>query len=194
MAGLGLLDHVPLDQNAIERQPELLNWLRDWMGEDFSEILMPEDWFRKGHRNGTHVWCPPPAVALAALEELAMSKLKRPYGVTHVVLVPRLMFNTWRRRFVKEVDLHFELPVGSIWSSNQHEPLVVRISFPLCRFSPWRLGQTGAMVEAQGALRCLSREGHVEYQHNLRELWTFARRIAGMSQRIPPEMLRSAPL
>ncbi len=67
-------------------------------------------WFR---RNGlgwgisqVSISAPPPAVGLIVLKELACSRLKHPWSSTHVVIIPRLLYQEeWRGWFEKEVDL-----------------------------------------------------------------------------------------
>ena len=49
------------------------------------------------------------------LEELAQLRHKRPFEVSHVVLIPRLLWDEeWRNRFEKEVDIWFILHNGSL--------------------------------------------------------------------------------
>jgi hypothetical protein len=72
------------------------------MGKDYAPPLTPEGWFDRGHLPGVHVWAPPPAAALIALKELARSRHKRPFEVSHVVLIPRLLWDEeWRNRLEK---------------------------------------------------------------------------------------------
>lgn len=195
MTGDRLLDHIPLHLGALQREPKLSEWLHSWMGDEFcGKALEPTDWFRKGHQAGVHVWAPPPVVALAALEELSMSKLKRPYELTHVVLIPRIMFNVWRRRFLKEVDFHFELPVGTVWATHQHEPLIVGCSFPLSKHRPWKLGRSAALVGAQRTLQSMRKKDDLGYGDRLRELWDFTRKIPGLSSSVVWKMLQSSPI
>jgi hypothetical protein len=110
------------------------------MSEDYKGPLTPEGWFWDGHLPGVHVWTPPPAAALIALRQLARTKLKRYYDLTHVVLIPRLLYwEEWQSRFEKEMDIWFVMHPGSVWPHFAHEPLLVGISFPLYRAYPWRL-------------------------------------------------------
>jgi len=49
------------------------------------------------------------------LKELAQLWHKRPFEVSHVVLIPRLLWDEeWRNRFEKEVDIWFILHNGSL--------------------------------------------------------------------------------
>ena len=61
-------------------------------GLDYNPPLMPEDWIEQGHQPGVHIWAPPPAAALIALKELSRSR-----EVTHVVMIPWLLWDEeWR--------------------------------------------------------------------------------------------------
>jgi hypothetical protein len=71
----------------------LADWCKGWMGTDYAPPLSPKGWFNAGHCPGVHIWTPPPAAALIALEELSRSWHKRPSEVTHVVMIPRLLWD-----------------------------------------------------------------------------------------------------
>eukprot|EP00804_Cyclotella_cryptica_P003619 CCRYP_002220-RA/>CCRYP_002220-RA protein AED:0.33 eAED:0.28 QI:0/0/0/1/0.25/0.2/5/0/708 len=95
-------------------------------GDDFSGLLAPEDWFWKGHLPGVHVWTPPPGAALIALKQLSQSKQKRPHELTHIVMIPRLLYwEEWQSRFEKEMDVWFAMHTGESWPRFAHEPLIV---------------------------------------------------------------------
>jgi hypothetical protein len=84
----------------------LADWCKSWMGQDYAPPLTPEGWFERGHLPGVHVWAPPPAAALISLRELARSRHKHPFEVSHVVLILRLLWDEeWCNRFKKEVDV-----------------------------------------------------------------------------------------
>ena len=164
------LGHSPLDfkGNAIEA------WAKTWMGSDYTQPLTIEQWFSKGHQSGVHFWAPPPAGALVALEELAQSKLKRPYDVTHVFVCQRLLyFEEWRRRFNKEMDLWLLIePVSYFWPNSCCEPLVFGISFPLRHSRPWKLRRVPEVValgrNLQEVFKTRSELGECDI---LRKLW-----------------------
>jgi hypothetical protein len=78
---------------------------------------------------------------------------KRPQ-CTHIVVVPRLMTGNWRKGMLKESDMELTTSVGTdVWGACQHEPLLMFISFPLCRHPPWSLKKTGYLAEFCGELR-----------------------------------------
>jgi hypothetical protein len=86
MTGQSMLSYVPLGQTALEREPGLEKWIKSWAGDNI-KVLSPEGWFELGHGivghtrdslgrympayiMGTFLWCPPPAAANIAAEEL----------------------------------------------------------------------------------------------------------------------------
>ena len=179
----------PIHRGAFEQQPVLLErWCRRWMGNDYVPPLSPEGWFIEGHRPGIHLWAPPPAAALIALEELAESRLKQFHDVTHVFVCPRLCFyEKWRTCFQKEVDFWFYLEPGEFWPHYMFEPLVLGISFPLRRREegPWLVRQNReAVVEMGRSLHSLSKTSHLQVGHHLRELWSDPWSIEELSKRV----------
>ena len=67
--GHDICNSIPLDQGAFDMGGHCLaGWVRSWMGNNYSPLLEPIGWFWKGHKPGTHLWAPPPAVVLVALK------------------------------------------------------------------------------------------------------------------------------
>ena len=116
---------------------------------------------------------PPPEAALAALKEVAKARHKRPQYVTHVILIPRLLYQEeWRSRFQKEVDVWFTLSTGQVWPHSAFEPLLIGISFPLRRTRPWLLRmERDKVVEIGRALSEMSKTSHFLVGDYLRKLW-----------------------
>jgi hypothetical protein len=135
---------VPLHLSALDRSPPppLLAWVRSWCPDPFINPLSPAEWFTLGHGragftlniDGIKVpqestghwllWVPPPAAARTALDELAISRHKRPW-INHVFACSRLFTSQWRRPSYKLADFIFEVPAGTrpFWPSSMHEPL-----------------------------------------------------------------------
>ena len=155
------------------------------MAKDYAPPLMPVGWFKQGHWPSVHIWAPPPAAALIALKELARYRHKRPFEVTHVVLIPRLLWEEeWRSRFEKEVDVWLILHNGSIWPHSAFEPLLVGISFPILppsRSFPWQVKQERSiMVDLGRALSQMSKSSDLRVGYYLRELWHSPRSFLGL--------------
>jgi hypothetical protein len=173
MTGNDIRQYLPLDKGAFDVAGESLRrWLKLWMGIEAGEPLSPEGWFTTGHRAGTHVWAPAPAAALDALEELSKSRMKRPFDVAHVILIPRLLYDEeWRRRFDKEVDFWFHMSTGEFWPNHCFEPLVVGICFKMRRDEPWLVRRAPSVVEFGRAMQKLSKSSNLEVGHHLRQFW-----------------------
>ena len=191
MEGQSFSFFVPLHLNAAERQgASFRHWIHGWLGNDCA-WLEPRDWFTKGHTQKCNVWCPPPAAADAALEQLGQAIHKRPYN-THVVVIPRLMTSRWRKLLGKICDLVFTVPLGTeAWSDSQFEPLVVGIYFPLCRHNPWRLRRTPILERAERDLRDLPHTTIGWGGIVLRELFRQTRALDSMSSSMVRPLLRS---
>ena len=121
------------------------------MGLNYSPPLELINWYEGGHLPGVHIWSPPPAATLEALKQLAKSRLKRPFDVSHVVLIQRLLYQEeWRRIFEKEMDFWFVLKPGTVWPNSAFEPLLVGISFKLSRTQLWLVRQQRDQVVEAG--------------------------------------------
>ena len=155
MAGKPILDYIPLHLTALEREPKLEEWIRSWWDEERGPLttLRPEGWFEEGQQDGNFLWVPPPAAADVVVEQLGEARHKRP-ACLHITIVPRLMTSRWRKGLLKESDVEIVIPVGSgVWSKQQHEPLLMFISFPLCRHPPWSLRGTNYLENFRRELR-----------------------------------------
>jgi hypothetical protein len=122
---------------------------------------------------------------VAALKELARSRHKRPSEVTHVVIIPRLLWDEeWHSWFEKEVDVWFSLHNGSIWPHFAFEPLMVGISFPILSPSssyPWQVKQEWKrVVDLDRALSEMSKTSEFRVGNYLRKLWLTPRVFSGL--------------
>ena len=176
-----MLSYIPLNQGAVEQHQDLIHWVKSWAGTWTGQPLKPKDWFTKGHFNGVHLWTPPPAIALEVLEQLSVARHKRPFDSTHIVLIPRLMYNRWRKRLIKEADLVLEIPAGvECWPQSKHEPLILAVCCSVCKSAPFRVREKKEVVEIFRTLQDLRKEGSVEFRDCLREFWSLTLRIVGM--------------
>jgi hypothetical protein len=155
-----MLSFIDLARTAIERHPDLLNYVKSWVDPILgtSKVLTAGEWFQEGHgimggEEGSkgiwmsshaadgkaYIWLPPSVIADVTLEECAKAIHKRT-DAYHVFLIPRLYSPLWLRMFYKVLDFVFKLPPGSRhWSSPMHKPLFVGISLPLLTRNPWSL-------------------------------------------------------
>ena len=153
MGSGGLLPYVPLHLSVLSRSPDLQTWINWWWPEDSCgnlEVLDANGWFVNGHRPGSFVWAPPPAIARDMFDELGSARHKRPDKALHIVVVPRLMTALWRKHLGKMADLLITIPCSesSIWCNAQHEPVLLAICFPLVSFRPWTLRNTLLLLDA----------------------------------------------
>jgi hypothetical protein len=156
LSGDDMLSFIPLHQSALDRQPSLTGWVHSWFSALPYSWLTPFEWFTTGRGSGQFVWCPPPAAAEVALENLATAIHIRPSS-QHIVLIPRLMTACWRKLLGKLCDLIFQVPLGSdVWPHHHFEPLLVGIYFPLSRHRPWRLRDTPLLASMAVQLSSLS--------------------------------------
>jgi hypothetical protein len=71
MGGVDMLSFVPLGKGADELSGSLKRWVHTWWKSDSpAKCLTPEGWFDLSARQGWFVWCPPPAIADAVLEQM----------------------------------------------------------------------------------------------------------------------------
>ena len=173
--GASMLSFVPLNETAFERQPNLETWILSTIPLGVWCTLDSTGWYERGHTPGNYVWAPPPAAAPAALEQLCEAKHIRP-DCGHVFVCPALMTPRWRRKLGKIADFVFHIPVGSsVWSKDQHEPLIVGLICPLLSSSPWQVRHCGsALARVRQGLSQVWSKDQVHERDTLRELWTFA--------------------
>ncbi len=210
LSGKPMLDFVDLAKTAIERHAPLLDWIRSWTGNQSLSPLKPEEWFVEAHgicggkinsdgiwmpehekKHQAHLWCPPPAVADAALEELLKARHKRS-DTFHIILIPRLMTPRWRRLYHKVVDFSCEIPAGSpYWPSHMFEPLWLGIVLPFTNHRPWQLKRAPLILEMEREMRQMLRAGGIDGGwHILRKLWTLNSRLSKVSPDVARQVLR----
>jgi hypothetical protein len=91
---------------------------------------------------------------------------------------------------LKETDIELTIPVGTeVWGKVQHEPLLMYISFPLCRHPPWSLKKTRYMAEFCGELRGVWETVPERAGTLLRELFVRTRGLQSLSKGVVRRML-----
>jgi hypothetical protein len=119
-----MLTFIPLALTSVERHPELIEWVDSWWLTVNTSWITPDGWYAGLGQIGTYVWCPPPAAADAALEQLCKCHLKRPGGVPSLFIVPRLLTSRWRKRGFRAETFTFTIPSATVvWKrdSTNHE-------------------------------------------------------------------------
>jgi hypothetical protein len=161
LTGASMLSYIPLNLSAVSRHPSLLPWLQDWTRCNTLLPLAPTKWFGRGHgiKGGQTIsrglwhptpttddwllWCPPPAAADVAIEELMYSRHKWTH-LNHIFIVPRLATHLWRKKLYKTSDIVFKQTPGSrpFWPSHEHEPLLIGLTLHFSLCFPWQLRQS----------------------------------------------------
>lgn len=190
MAGIAMLDFVPLHLTAVAREPRMTDWIRSWVPDNMEiKALTPEEWYSPFQEGIMHVWTPPPAAADLAVELLAEGIHKRP-TCWHVVVVPRLMTYMWRKTLGKTCDVMLEIPAKDVvdelfgevvWGARKHEPLILALVLPLSSRKPWRAKFCDVITSGERDLRGMSKENPVLLGSGLRELLVQARALPGLS-------------
>jgi hypothetical protein len=185
----GLIDPakntVPLHLHPIERSPVLLCWVANWTGVPVAalDVCAPVDRPHRGHMPGLKVWSLPPGAALYALEELAMTRLKRMEEVSAIILVPMLMSPSWFRRFIRSVDVYFVVKAGApCWPAAMHEPLMIGLSLPLLRHQPWEWRRVPFMVDLGRTLSGMHKTDPLRGLDLLRTFWAAWTRAHSMPE------------
>ena len=157
MRGMSMRDFIPIHKTAMERSPELREWLGGWTNNE-GILLEPEGWFTTGHeiqegewecnveglkfprvKPGTFIWAPPPVAGGIAVEELRKSRHKSAES-THIFIIPCLFGTEWRKQLHKAADVVLSLPAGHpAWPESMHEPLTIAILYPYLSHRPWEL-------------------------------------------------------
>jgi len=192
MTGQSILEFIPLNKSALERQPSVAQRVMSWVPDTKLYFLQPEDWYDVGHGyQGGHidmygmwnpatvehtwfVWAQPPALADAALDEFEESRDKRK-DLNHVWIVPRLMTYSWRKRLSKICDIVFSIPPGTrtMWPASEHEPLLIGLTLCFSHSSPWQTKFSTGVLD-------LERSSHKPERSLLREFCDTPRRMGGM--------------
>ena len=197
MGGKTMLSFIPLHESAVDREPELLDWVTSWTGDE-AVLLTPEDWFGLGHdirgwyenedhiscpiiKKGTWLWSPPPEAADIAVEQLRYARMKRTKSL-HVFLCPRLMQPRWRRHLHKVCDVVLECEVGqSFWKQHMHEPLIIGLCFPYLSCEPWQARNFPALIAFSKMMRSRWKEKDMETSTLLQSCLKAMRKLRGCS-------------
>ncbi len=212
MAGDSMSSFIPLHLSAFERSPSLLAWVQTWVPSPAIAPLTPVEWFSTGHgiSGGNHdtdgawipclasttwfLWAPAPGAAEAAVDQLAISRHKRPH-LNHVFLCPRLLTSTWRKKLFRTADLVLELHAGcySHWPTHMHEPLLLGLTFHFIQHPPWQLRNTPRLLELGGQVQRLWKSSESDVGSLLFQLCNLPNVLEGMPEYMVWPVLHSPP-
>ena len=211
MNGEDFLSFLPLHLSALERSPQLKDWICDWTGNTKDVIFLePEDWFVRGHDiagsdpdpilkpnrmwnplilSGTYIWTPHPAAADVALEELSKARMKR-HNSTHIVIIPRMFTNYWRKQFHKCCDLILDIPAHfNFWNHDMFEPLLIGFCFPYLKHFPYSIRNTPKLFSLGGELSKMFKDDSMDPRNLLSKLPQLSRSLPTMPKRLVRRLL-----
>jgi hypothetical protein len=173
MVGDKFLSFLPLNETVLERAPAFREGFSKGLVGQGWKWLSTEEWFDVAFDDdsGKFVWCPPPALADVALEQMCEVKHVHP-NTTHVFLCPALMTAYWRKQLLKAADCCVTLLQGApLWVARQHEPVVCALICPLLKHRPWQVKQQAWVEEWKCQVPRLWREGGRHWRHHMRQFW-----------------------
>ena len=182
MNGEDMTRHVPLNESAFERSPELLHRFNTMFPGLELQLLEPRAWYDEYHNYGNFVWCPPPAAADVVVDLLNKARHKRPESM-HIILVPRLMTGRWRRLLTRTSDFYFRINWIDSWDTKvHHEPLLCFICLPFSLSNP-NLRERESLLDEMGRVLLqpeLHKKSDSEKWNLLRELLCRARALCSL--------------
>ena len=132
---------------------------------------------------------PPPAAAVAALEQLLIARHKRK-DMFHVIAIPRLMNPWWRRLFNKVCDFTVVIsPDVSFWPKNMYEPLWLGVVLPFTKHRPWCFKRSPLLVEMGIDLRKVLPTRGADAMPLLWKLLQLPKRVASLLASMAPGVL-----
>jgi hypothetical protein len=146
-SGKSLENYMDLDKTALDRAPELADWVKSWWNESLLgklTHLTPEQWFTFDEESKVEnaLWLPAPAAAETVVEQMATWSHSDESSRVHIMICPRLWTCQWRKQANKWCDVSIEIPIGDLefWGEHTHfEPLLIFIRFPIYRKPPFRI-------------------------------------------------------
>ena len=182
-AGEKFLKFLPLHLFAFERQPGLKGklgqvkitsleekvrcWCPSRKGRAW-KLARTEDWFYEVFLDpeGSWIWCPPPALAKIAVEQMCEVKHVFPKS-RHIFICPSLMTGVWRKQLGKIADTQFSLSQGSThWPEEMFEPQTILLP---CR--PWKASRTTFVENWKQKVHDVSWNGAETLRDHMRKFW-----------------------
>ena len=211
LTGECMNSYIPIGSPAHERSPKLLEWIQLWSGlGDRLKPLTPEGWQWEGHglnpndvwtntddikfpirdhSRDIYLWCPAPAIASVALEELRKSRHKRP-DLIHIFVCPKLMTPLWRKHLLRTCCFSFYVDPGlAHWPDSMHESLLIAVYLPYLPCYPWTFRRTESVLELERKLRTVPKVQGGAQGPVLREFLSFTRWVPTMHESLVRDLL-----
>jgi hypothetical protein len=214
MMGQPMLSFVPLNRSVFDQSPPLLSWVQSWIPLPDIQPLSPEGWFQEGHgvqggyynsesekawvpkltRTQWFLWAPPPAAAGAAIDQLSISRQKRPH-LNHIFVCSCMLTHMWRKKLYKLADAVFELPAGlhPCWPRSMHEPLIIGLTLRFIRHFPWQLRNTASVLELVRSVQSLWKDPKGDVRPFLCQLCDLPALLDSLPERVVQGMLHPTP-
>ena len=183
MKGEDYLQYLPLHQTAFERLEGFQATVKGWCPSGATsgihsqwKIATPKDWFHEVFQdpNGRWIWCPPPALAKVAVEQLCEVKHVFPES-RHLFLCPAVMTGIWRKQLLKQEAVHLCISSGTkTWPAEMFEPLTIALLSPLLSHRPWTTCRSARMEEWKIKMQGLSRNDKQAFRGGMRKFWASA--------------------
>ena len=150
-----------------------------------------EDWFDAVFTspNAGWIWCPPPALAKLAVEQLCLVRHLYPNS-SHIFVCPALMRGYWLKTLGKVADSVFSLKAGSsIWDENMFEPLTIAFVKPLLVRPPFKVGRLTSVGEWESNMSNMQWQNPWLVQNHMQKFWVSQTPGTSVSKRVPRRML-----
>ena len=177
MAGEKFLKYLPLHQTAIERMPSLAwratGWCANTEGRAKWKLAETKDWFHEVFTDptGSWIWCPAPAIAKVAVDQLCEVKQVFPES-QHLFLCPAVSTGVWRKQLMKLADAGITMRAGSkAWPCKMFEPLTIALIARPLPCSPWKRGRTPFVEKWQDQMQTMSSSNSKAFRAGMREFW-----------------------
>ena len=137
------------------------------------KIARPKDWFYEVFLDpeGSWIWCPPPALAKIAVEQMCEVKHIFPQS-RHIFICPSPMTGVWRKQLGMIADTQFSLAQGSVhWPDDMFEPPTIALLKPLLCCRPWKAGRAPFVERWKDTVQQLSWNDPETFQNHMRKFW-----------------------
>ena len=152
-----------------------------------------KDWFDAVFTSPNEglIWCPPPALAKLAVEQLCLVQHLYPNS-SHIFVCPALMKGYWLKTLGKVADSVFSFKAGSsIWDENMFEPLRIAFVKPLLVRPPFKVGRSTSVGEWESNMSNMQWQNPWLVRCHMRKFWESRKPGAAVSKCLPRPVLPS---
>ena len=151
--------------------------IEDWLDEVFTSP------------NPGWIWCPLPALAKLAVEQLCLVRHLYPQ-LKHIFVCPLLMRGYWLKTLGKVSDSVFSFKAwSSIWDVDMFEPLTIAFVKPLLIRPPFRVGRLPGVGEWESKLSDMQWKNSLLVRNHMWKFWMSQKPGISVSKCVPRQML-----